>query len=93
VHKNSVEESFWKHEWVKHGTCAAQLPILDSELKYFEQGIKLNERFPLYDWLAASSVTENDFYEYNNYFDAIKKKLGGKNPAIQCDYDKVLKVT
>ena len=31
-------DDFWKHEWIKHGTCAAQLPVLNSEHKYFQKG-------------------------------------------------------
>ncbi|TMW45203.1 hypothetical protein DOY81_009717 [Sarcophaga bullata] len=27
----------WKHEWLKHGTCAATLEELNNELKYFGQ--------------------------------------------------------
>lgn len=38
VHKNSPEGSFWKHEWLKHGTCAVQLDPMNTELKYFNQG-------------------------------------------------------
>lgn len=30
-----------KHEWEKHGTCAASLPILDSQKKYFSETLEL----------------------------------------------------
>ena len=33
VHANTPEDGFWRHEWEKHGTCAMQLPPMDSELK------------------------------------------------------------
>ena len=57
VHANSKEDSFWKHEWEKHGTCAAQLPQMDSELKYFEKGVALNAKFPLQKYLYDASIT------------------------------------
>ena len=57
VHKNSDRFGFWKHEWEKHGTCAADNPDLDSEVKYFSMGLKLNEEFPLAQWLKAYNWT------------------------------------
>lgn len=36
-----LESSFRKHEWEKHGTCAAQLDVLDSEKKYFGKSLEL----------------------------------------------------
>lgn len=38
VHQNSDRYGFWKHEWEKHGTCAAVLHPLDNEYKFFKQG-------------------------------------------------------
>lgn len=39
--------SYRKHEWEKHGTCAASLPILDSQKKYFSQTLELYQRVDL----------------------------------------------
>ncbi|KAF3831267.1 hypothetical protein GH733_000159 [Mirounga leonina] len=32
---------FWKHEWEKHGTCAAQVDALNSQKKYFGGSLDL----------------------------------------------------
>ena len=36
-----------KHEWDKHGTCAASLPALNSEHKYFAKGLEFNRKWNL----------------------------------------------
>ncbi|EHB17589.1 Ribonuclease T2 [Heterocephalus glaber] len=36
---------FWKHEWEKHGTCAAKLDALDS--KYFGKSLVLYKQIDL----------------------------------------------
>ncbi|XP_039248172.2 ribonuclease Oy-like [Styela clava] len=48
--------AFWKHEWVKHGTCATSLPSLDSEHKYFQAGLNLRQKFDLSKMLAAAGI-------------------------------------
>lgn len=40
IHGNDTEDSLWKHEWEKHGTCAANDPKFGSEMLYFKQGIQ-----------------------------------------------------
>ena len=57
MHANSPKDGFWKHEWEKHGTCAMQLPQMDSELKFFEEGVALNGRFPLQKYLSDADIT------------------------------------
>ena len=66
MHANSKEDSFWRHEWEKHGTCAAQLPQMDSELKYFEEGVALNAKFPLQKYLSDASITPGTFAHWGH---------------------------
>ena len=40
IHGNDTEDSLWKHEWEKHGTCASLDSHFSSELLYFQQGIQ-----------------------------------------------------
>ncbi|EFX70288.1 hypothetical protein DAPPUDRAFT_328113 [Daphnia pulex] len=40
IHGNDTDDSLWKHEWEKHGTCAALDPKIGSEELYFNQGIQ-----------------------------------------------------
>ncbi|XP_064342546.1 ribosomal protein S6 kinase alpha-2 isoform X5 [Camelus dromedarius] len=43
---------FWRHEWEKHGTCAAQLDALNSQKKYFGKSLGL------YKDLALNSILQ-----------------------------------
>ena len=40
-----ADDTFWEHEWTKHGTCA--LDILGSEHKYFKTVLKLHYKYDL----------------------------------------------
>lgn len=77
--------SLWAHEWNKHGTCAAVLEPLSSQLKYFTMGLNWERKFFLHDiLLEANIVPSND----NNYsvldiHNAIKTRIG-VNPVVEC---------
>ena len=47
VRANTAEDNFWKHEWNKHGTCAAQLEPMDDEFKYFSKGNKKSRQITM----------------------------------------------
>eukprot|EP00094_Tigriopus_californicus_P008842 TCALIF_08523-PA protein Name:"Similar to Ribonuclease Oy (Crassostrea gigas)" AED:0.17 eAED:0.17 QI:189/1/0.75/1/0.66/0.5/4/0/272 len=87
VHANTGEYSFWKHEWEKHGTCAMELGPLDTEFKYFKQGITWNEQYPLSKFLNDAGIVPGQKYTFKEIFDAVQNRLGGHRPAVQCQYD------
>jgi len=80
------KDSLWQHEWIKHGTCAAQLPQLDSELKYFSKGCELGKEVPLLAWLAAGGVTPGGSYKLAQVWEAVTTGTGGLKPHIDCDW-------
>jgi len=56
---------FWKHEWEKHGTCAASLQDLDSEHKYFTKGLELNRNWNLTEILGSSEIIPSNVNSYS----------------------------
>ncbi|CAH2108606.1 unnamed protein product [Euphydryas editha] len=77
--------SLWAHEWNKHGTCAAVLEPLNSELKYFSFGIDLLQNFSMTNILQSENIVPSNTKEYSvvEINNAIKQKLG-VDPAIEC---------
>eukprot|EP00088_Acartia_fossae_P009949 TRINITY_DN14876_c0_g1_i1.p1 TRINITY_DN14876_c0_g1~~TRINITY_DN14876_c0_g1_i1.p1 ORF type:complete len:307 (+),score=55.20 TRINITY_DN14876_c0_g1_i1:72-992(+) len=78
--------SLWTHEWEKHGTCAAQLEILDSEEKYFQTGIDLAKKVKLTEWLKAKNIVPGGGkYSKSAVYNAVMEKTGVR-PHIDCEF-------
>jgi len=77
------KESIYFHEWEKHGTCAVVLPALDSEFKYFHQGIEWSEKYNMRDVLDKSNVKINSTLYVADYWKAVKSVLK-TNAWIEC---------
>ncbi|XP_072938532.1 ribonuclease Oy [Epargyreus clarus] len=77
--------TLWAHEWSKHGTCAAVLDSLNSELKYFSKGLDWLTKYSMTDILEESNIVPSNTQGYRvlDIHNAIKNKLG-VNPAIEC---------
>ncbi|KAG6449369.1 hypothetical protein O3G_MSEX006010 [Manduca sexta] len=77
--------SFWIHEWSKHGTCAASIEPLNSEFKYFSQGLDWHKKIPLTMMLGEAGIVPSDEKQYKiiDIYYAIKNKTK-VNPTIQC---------
>ncbi|XP_043269563.1 ribonuclease Oy [Venturia canescens] len=83
VEKGRKAHSFWTHEWEKHGTCAAVLEPLNSELKYFKEGLALLDQYDMKHVLAKAMIMPGQAYNVQKILDGVKKVLG-KTAQVQC---------
>lgn len=91
IEANTKPNSFWAHEWNKHGTCASILPQLDSVPNYFKMGLKLNKEYNVANILAKGGVLPGvNSYDISFIYTVIKNALN-KEPSIQCVTDKKTK--
>ncbi|XP_031833190.1 ribonuclease Oy [Nomia melanderi] len=79
--------SLWKHEWEKHGTCAAVLPELSNEQKYFEEGLALLSQYDMKNVLAQANIVPGYQYAATDIFNAVQQVLGA-SPVIVCRRDR-----
>lgn len=80
------KESIWAHEWVKHGSCAMSLPSLDTEFKYFYQGIEWSEKYNMAKILDEGGIKVNDTSKFvTDYWKAVKSVLK-TNSYVHCVY-------
>lgn len=82
------KKSIWFHEWEKHGTCAISLPALDSEFKYFFQGLEWSEKYNMKDVLEKGGIKLNSTLYVADYWKAVKSVLN-KNAWIECNFKHV----
>ncbi|KAH8914203.1 ribonuclease T2 [Atractiella rhizophila] len=66
------DESFWEHEWGKHGTCISTLDPScydgyeegDETIDFFTQTVALFKTVPTYDWLSAAGISPSSSATY-----------------------------
>lgn len=75
ANSSSAANELWTHEWEKHGSCAATLPALNSQHKYFNQGIEWSEKYNMKYVLEESGIEVNDTLTVTDYWKAIKSVL------------------
>lgn len=80
-------QALWKHEWQKHGTCAAQLTALDNENKYFGQGLKWLEQFSMSALLSKSNIVPGNSYPLEHIANELRNLLKF-SPVIECRTEK-----
>ncbi|KAI5611602.1 ribonuclease T2 precursor, partial [Silurus asotus] len=81
---------FWKHEWTKHGTCAAKAETLDSQHKYFGKTLELYHKLDLNGVLKKNNIVPSEnYYKLTDVVGSISGSYG-VDPKIQCvSHDKM----
>lgn len=84
IHSSPNRTQFWKHEWEKHGTCAAQLEALNSQRKYFGTSLALYKQLDLNSKLLKLGIKPSiNYYHLADFKDALTR-VYGVVPKIQC---------
>lgn len=87
-------ETFWEHEWGKHGTCISSLdPSCYSSYEptqevpdFFRRTVSLFKSLPSYQWLSDAGITPDSSktYSASDIQAALSKNHGGKEVYIGC---------
>ncbi|XP_061480359.1 ribonuclease T2 isoform X2 [Rhineura floridana] len=82
IHPNHTR--FWKHEWDKHGTCAASLESLNSQKKYFGKALDVYKKIDLNSYLLKIGIKPgNSSLQLAAIRDALTS-IYNVTPKIQC---------
>jgi ribonuclease T2 len=83
------DETFWEHEWAKHGTCISTLDpacygdhkATEEVVDYFQKAVDLFKGLPSYQWLKAAGIEPSTSKTYT--FSAIQAALAANRPGVQ----------
>jgi len=91
LYADSSVDSLWKHEYEKHGTCAAQLPTFADEHDYFKNTLVIREKYDYGVVLADSEIVPSlsEGYHIDDIQAALDKKFGVRS-CPGCQYQKKL---
>ncbi|KRY35499.1 Protein enabled -like protein, partial [Trichinella spiralis] len=87
--KNKSESSLWRHEWLKHGTCAFGTLDSTSAFKYFQLGIQLKLLYSVDLILKMNGIvpTLKNSYKASDFALAVKKAIQVW-PTVSCTFEK-----
>ena len=88
VHAGSNPESFWNHEWSKHGTCSLNLESTNTEKKYFQKALELHDRYNIRNVLEEANIVTGEKYPVKSILDAINQSWG-VNAQVTCGQNTV----
>ena len=87
-------ETFWEHEWGKHGTCMSTLKPncytnyqpTEEVPDYFSRTVNLFKSLPSYEWLQQAGITPSadKTYTLSQIQNALSKHHNGKTPFVGC---------
>jgi len=90
---NGNDESFWDHEWEKHGTCISTLQpscytnyaMQEEVVDYFTTTVNLFQTLPSYTWLSNAGIVPSTTATYTSAaIMAALKTPRGVDVVIQC---------
>lgn len=95
LYVGASESSLWKHEYEKHGTCAASVDGFQDEHAYFSKTIELRERYDMQKALTKAGIepSKDTTYEASAVQSALNEAYGVKTCpgcAYQEDIGQVL---
>ena len=73
---------FWKHEWIKHGSCANDLNTTNSLKKYFSKSVTLLKNYNVGNVLRKHGIVPGKEYFIRNINKALFKTWGVKTQVI-----------
>lgn len=88
-----TDESFWEHEWGKHGTCLSTLKPncytnyapQEEVVDYFTKTVSLFQSLPSYTWLSNAGIVPSSTATYTSAaILAALKAPRGVTAVIQC---------
>ncbi|EMP25168.1 Ribonuclease T2 [Chelonia mydas] len=74
----------WKHEWEKHGTCAATVEPLNSQKKYFGRTLDLYQKLDLNSCLLKVGIKPGSTYYQMTAIKEALTSVYGVTPKVQC---------
>uniref|UniRef100_A0A1I7TY99 Ribonuclease T(2) n=1 Tax=Caenorhabditis tropicalis TaxID=1561998 RepID=A0A1I7TY99_9PELO len=83
-------QSFWKHEYDKHGTCAQSEKLFESELAYFTEVMKVFDSIDVAKAMSSVGPSEK-LIGAKDITTALDGLLGGKRFQFNCLRDKKTK--
>lgn len=87
---NEIEsdKQFWSHEWVKHGTCARDIPNMRGELNYFNTTLNTFLGLNILDELAKANIMPSDskHYKTSDLIEALRPLIQAKSAQVECRF-------
>lgn len=89
LYVDSGKTSFWAHEWEKHGTCASNVPQLNSEHNFFAKTLDLYNQYSYTQALAKAGIvpSSDKSYPTSEFISAFRSAFGA-DPLLDCYYSK-----
>lgn len=84
---NTAFGSFWAHEWVKHGTCAQDIPELKGEFNFFNMPLQFRKKYDLFNALFEQNIAPSATKTFSHdQFTAALEAAFNERIEVYCSY-------